>query len=148
MLLSYIESRVPAFVSIPGIKVGLANIAVIFALYKFGVKEAAAISIIRVLLLSTLFGTPVSFIYSVTGAVLSLTVMVILKKLTPLSEVGVSVFGGVTHNIGQIGAACVMLSTNVVIYYLPFLLLSGTVAGIAVGIISALLVKRVRTDNK
>ncbi|MBE6609786.1 MAG: Gx transporter family protein [Ruminococcaceae bacterium] len=148
MLLSYIESRVPAFVSIPGIKVGLANIAVIFALYKFGVKEAAAVSIIRVLLLSTLFGTPVSFIYSVTGAILSLTVMIVLKKLTPLTEVGVSVFGGVTHNIGQIGAACVMLSTNVVIYYLPFLLLSGTVAGIAVGIISALLVKRVRTDNK
>ena len=148
MLLSYIESRVPAFVSIPGIKVGLANIAVIFTLYKFGLKEAIGVSIVRVVLLSTLFGNPVSFIYSITGATLSLIVMIVLKKLTPLTEIAVSVCGGVMHNIGQIGAACVMLSTYVVIYYLPFLLVSGTIAGIAVGIISALLVKRVKTDYK
>lgn len=148
MLLSYIESRIPAFVSIPGIKVGLANIAVIFTLYKFGVKEAITVSILRVILLSTLFGSPVSFIYSISGATLSLIIMIVLKKLTPLTEVTVSVSGGVMHNIGQIAAACFMLSTNVVIYYLPFLLVSGTIAGIVVGIISALLVKRVRIDQK
>lgn len=148
MLLSYIESRIPAFVSIPGIKVGLANIAVIFTLYKFGVKEAVTVSILRVILLSTLFGSPVSFIYSISGATLSLIIMIVLKKLTPLTEITVSVSGGVMHNIGQIAAACFMLSTNVVIYYLPFLLVSGTIAGIVVGIISALLVKRVRIDQK
>jgi len=148
MLLSYIESRIPAFVSIPGIKVGLANIAVIFTLYKFGVKEAITVSIIRVILISTLFGTPVSFIYSVSGATLSLVIMLILKKLTPLTEVTVSVAGGVMHNIGQIAAACVMLSTNVVVYYLPFLLVSGTIAGIVVGVVSALLIKRVRIDYR
>lgn len=148
MLLSYIESRIPAFVSIPGIKVGFANIAVIFTLCKFGVKEAVTVSIIRVILISTLFGSPVSFIYSVSGATLSLLIMIVLKKLTPLAEVTVSVAGGVTHNIGQIAAACVMLGTNVVIYYLPFLIVSGTIAGIVIGVVSALLVKRVRIEYK
>lgn len=143
LILSFVESRIPAFVAIPGIKVGLANIAVIFTLYKFGIKEAAAVSAVRVLLVSMLFGNPVSLIYSITGAVLSLTVMCLLKKLTPLTEVTVSVAGGVTHNIGQIGAASVMLGTNVVIYYLPFLLLSGTIAGVVVGIASGMLIKKV-----
>lgn len=146
LILSFIESRIPAFTAIPGIKVGLANIAVIFTLYKFGIKEAVAISLVRVILVSMLFGSPVSLIYSLTGAVLSLSVMFLLKSLTPLSEVGVSVAGGVTHNIGQIGAASIMLGTNVVVYYLPFLLLSGTIAGVVVGIASALLIKRVKLD--
>ena len=147
MILSYIESRIPPFVVIPGIKVGLANIAVIFTLYKFGVKEAICVSLLRVLLVSMLFGTPVSMIYSISGAVLSLFVMILLKKLTPLKEVAVSVSGGVMHNVGQIAAASFMLSTNVVIYYLPFLILSGTVAGIAVGIVAAILVKRINVNK-
>ncbi len=148
MVLSYIESRIPAFVAIPGIKVGLANIAVIFSLYKFGIKEAITVSILRVFLVSMLFGSPVSLIYSISGALLSLLAMIILKKLTPLSEVAISVTGGVMHNVGQIAAASFMLSTNVVVYYLPFLLVSGTVAGIVVGIVSAILVKKVRIDYK
>ena len=146
LILSFVESRIPAFVAIPGIKVGLANIAIIFTLYKFGIKEAIAVSAVRVCLMATLFGSPVSFFYSVSGAVLSLTVMFILKKLTPLSEVAVSVSGGVMHNIGQIIAASIMLGTNVVLYYLPFLLLSGVIAGIAVGIASGLLLKKVTLD--
>ena len=148
MLLSYIESRVPAFVAIPGIKVGLANIAVIFTLYKFGARAAVTVSIIRVILIATLFGTPVSFIYSVSGATLSLILMILLRKLTPLTEVAVSVTGGVAHNIGQIAAASFMLSTNVVLYYLPFLLVSGTIAGIVVGVSSAILVKRIKLRLK
>jgi len=143
LILSFIESRIPAFVAIPGVKTGLANIAVIFTLYKLGEKEAIIVSIIRVLLVSMLFGTPVSMIYSITGAILSLTVMILLRKFTPLSTVTISVTGGVMHNIGQIAAASIMLGTNVVIYYLPFLLLSGTIAGIVVGIASALLIKKV-----
>ena len=143
MLLSFVESRIPHLTAIPGIKMGLANIAVIFALYKFGVKEAAVVSILRALIVAMLFGSPVSLMYSAAGAVLSLLVMVLLKKLTPLGEVAVSVCGGVMHNVGQIGMASILLDTNVVVYYLPFLLLSGTVAGIVVGIASALLVKRI-----
>jgi heptaprenyl diphosphate synthase len=147
LILSFIESRIPAFVAIPGVKVGLANIAVIFTLYKFGIKEAVAVSLIRVLLVSMLFGSPISMIYSITGAVLSLSVMFLLKKLTPVSEVVVSVSGGIMHNVGQIGAASVMLGTNVVTYYLPFLLLSGTIAGVVVGVASAVLIKKVDLDK-
>lgn len=143
LILSYIESRVPALVAIPGIKVGLANIAVIFTLYKFGLKEAIGVSFVRVVIVSMLFGSPVSMIYSVAGAFLSLSAMVLLKKLTPLKEIAVSVCGGVMHNVGQIAMASIMLSTNVVVYYLPFLILSGTLAGIAVGAAAALLINRV-----
>lgn len=146
LILSFVESRIPAFVAIPGVKVGLANIAVIFALYKFGIKEAVAVSTVRVILVSALFGTPVSFIYSITGAVLSLLTMSLLKKLTPLHEITVSVAGGVMHNIGQICAASIILGTNVVLYYLPFLLLSGVIAGIAVGVASGLLIRKVNLD--
>lgn len=148
MILSYLESRIPALVAIPGIKVGLANIAVIFTLYKFGLKEAITVSIIRVLLISMLFGNPVSLIYSISGAVFSLLVMVLLKRFTPLAEITVSVCGGVMHNVGQIIAASIMLGTNVVVYYLPFLILSGTIAGVAVGIASAILVKRIKLKIK
>ena len=148
MILSLVESRIPAFVAIPGIKVGLANIAVIFTLYKLGVKEAITVSIIRVLLIAMLFGSAVSLIYSISGAVLSLLTMIVLKKFTPLKEVAISVTGGVMHNVGQIAAASFMLSTNVVVYYLPFLLVSGTIAGIVVGIASAILIKRVKFNYR
>lgn len=144
MMLSFIESRIPAFVAIPGVKIGLANIAVIFTLYKFGFKEAISVSLVRVLLVSILFGSPISLIYSVSGAILSFASMLLLKALIPLREVAVSVAGGVMHNVGQIAAASIMLDTNVVVYYLPFLILSGTIAGIAVGITAALLIKRIK----
>ena len=144
LILSYVESRIPAFVAIPGVKVGLANIAVIFVLYKLGTKAAIVISLVRVVIVSMLFGSPVSLIYSLTGAIFSLTVMILLKKLTPLKEVTVSVSGGIMHNVGQIVAASFLLETNVVVYYLPFLILSGTIAGIVIGAAAALLIKRVK----
>lgn len=146
LIFSFIESRIPAFVAVPGIKVGLANIAVIFTLYKIGIKEAVAVSLVRVFLVSILFGSPVSLIYSISGAVLSLTVMILLKKLTPLAEITVSILGGIMHNVGQIIAASIMLSTNVVVYYLPFLILSGTIAGVAVGAVSGLLIKKIKIN--
>lgn len=146
LILSFIESRIPAFVAIPGVKVGLANIAVIFTLYKLGEKEAILISAVRILLVSVLFGNAVSLIYSLAGATLSFIAMFLLKKYTSLSETTVSVAGGVMHNVGQIATASIMLSTNVVVYYLPFLILSGTIAGIAVGIAAALLIKRVKLN--
>lgn len=148
MILSFIESQIPAFVAIPGVKVGLANIAVLFALYRLGIKEAVIISVIRILAVSMLFGTPVSAIYSLGGAAVSFLVMILLKKFTPASEVSVSVSGAVGHNVGQIIVACILLETNVIIYYLPFLLLSGTVAGVVIGIVSALLIKRVKIKKQ
>lgn len=143
MILSFVESQIPAFAAIPGVKVGLANIAVIFALYKLGWREAALISLIRVFLVSVLFGTAVSLFYSVAGAVLSLSGMILLRKTGLFSTVAVSVAGGVLHNVGQILMACLLLETNVIKYYLPFLILSGVIAGIVIGAVSAIMVKRV-----
>ena len=112
LILSFIESRIPAFVAVPGVKVGLANIAVIFMLYKFGVKSAIIVSLMRVFLVSVLFGTPVSLFYSISGAVLSFAVMLTLKTFTPLTEVAVSVSGGISHNVGQIIAASIILQVQ------------------------------------
>jgi heptaprenyl diphosphate synthase len=146
MILSYLESMIPAFVAIPGIKMGLANIAVVFALYKLGWKEAAGVSLLRVVLVSLLFGHLASFFYSFAGAVLSLLGMILLQKTGRFSEVAVSVTGGVLHNIGQIAMACILLETDVVRFYLPFLILSGTLAGVVIGVAAAILVRRVKVE--
>ena len=145
MVLSYIESQIPAFVAVPGVKVGLANIAVIFALYRFGFKEACLVSFVRVLVMSMLFGLGAIF-YSMAGAVLSLLGMVILKKTGIFSEISVSVAGGVLHNLGQIIAACIILETNAVKYYLPFLILSGVLAGAVIGTAAGFLIRRIKID--
>ena len=113
MVLSYIESQIPAFVAVPGVKVGLANIAVIFALYRFGFKEACLVSFVRVLVMSMLFGLGAIF-YRMSGAVLRLLGMVIREKTGIFAEISVSVAGGVLHNLGQIIAACIILETNAV----------------------------------
>ncbi|MBR5095014.1 MAG: Gx transporter family protein [Oscillospiraceae bacterium] len=144
MILSYLESMIPAFVAIPGIKMGLANIAVVFVLYELGWKEAAAISLVRVIVVSLVFtSNPSTLFYSSAGAVLSLLGMIGMKKTGLFSTVAVSVTGGVLHNVGQIGMACILLETDVVRYYLPYLILSGTLAGIAIGVAAAILIKRI-----
>ena len=147
MVLSYLESMIPAFVAIPGIKIGLANIAVVFVLYKLGWKEAVAISLVRVVVVSLVFtSNPSTLFYSLAGAVLSMLGMLGMKKTGLFSTVAVSVTGGVLHNVGQIGMACILLETNVVKYYLPYLILSGTLAGVAIGVAAALLIKRIRLE--
>lgn len=142
LVLSYIEAQIPAFVAIPGIKIGLANIVVVFALYRLGTKEAVTISFLRVLLASLMFGSVLSLAYSFAGAFLSLLGMVLLKKTRLFGSVAVSVVGGVLHNIGQILTACIVLDTNVIVYYLPFLILSGTIAGVVIGLLSSLILNR------
>ena len=143
LIFSYLESQIPSFVAIPGIKIGLANIVVVFALYKLGGREAVVLSLIRVFAVSLLFGTGASFLYSLAGATLSLASMLLLKKLHMFSHVAVSVAGGVMHNVGQIAMACILLETNVIVYYLPFLILSGTIAGVAIGLAAAELIRRI-----
>ena len=120
MILSYVESQIPS-PGIPGVKLGLANIVVVFSLYRLGWKEAAGISLLRVLLVSLLFGHVASLLYSASGAVLSLAGMILLKRMDKLSCVSVSVLGGVLHNAGQILMAWVLMGENVV-YYLPVLI--------------------------
>ncbi len=122
---------------------GLANIAIVYALYRLGWKEAALISLIRVVLVSLLFGSAASFLYSLAGAVLSLLGMALLKKTGKFTEIVVSVAGGVLHNIGQIAMASIILETDALRYYLPFLLVSGILAGVVIGLISGILISRI-----
>ena len=142
MVLSFIESQIPAFIAVPGMKLGLANIAVVFALYSLGFREALGVSLIRVVLSAILFGSVVSGLYSAAGAILSLLGMALLKKSGFFGTVGVSVSGAVLHNLGQIGVACFILRTQALVYYLPFLILSAVVSGVVIGIIAAVLVER------
>ena len=145
IVLSWVDRIITSLAPLPpGIKLGLANVAVVFALYKLGVKEGAIISIIRVILTSILFGSAVSFWYALAGATVSLVLMILLKECTPLSCVTVSTVGGISHNIAQICVASILFDTNLLIYYLPFLLVAGVVAGIVIGTASALLVNRIK----
>ena len=142
MILSYVESLLPS-VGIPGVKMGLANIAVIFALFRFGWKEAAALSLVRVVLVSLLFGSVGAMLYSLAGAVLSLAVMALLRRIDRFSTVGVSVAGGVAHNAGQILMAMLILQTKQLFGYLPVLAASGIAGGVLTGLAAALLIRRI-----
>ena len=146
MILSYVESLIPAFVAVPGVKVGLANIVVIFALYTLGPVEALTVSLLRVILSSFLFGSVLSLLYSLSGALLSLGGMIVMKKLKIFSTLVLSVTGGVLHNVGQILVACLVLETDVLLYYLPVLILSGVVTGAVIGIIGSLVIKRLENN--
>lgn len=142
MILSYVESLLPS-VGIPGVKMGLANIAVIFALLRFGWKEAAALSLVRVVLVSLLFGSVGAMLYSLAGAVLSLAVMALLRRIDRFSTVGISVAGGVAHNAGQILMAMLILQTKQLLGYLPVLAVSGIAGGVLTGLAAALLIRRI-----
>ena len=143
LILSYVESLIPVLVAVPGVKLGITNIVVIFALYRLGTKEAAALSLLRVVLVSFLFGNAFSFLYSLAGAILSLAVMILLKKSDKFSATGVSVAGAVFHNVGQILVAIVVLSTEKLVLYLPVLAVTGVLAGVVTGLAASVLLKRV-----
>ncbi|MBQ6579291.1 MAG: Gx transporter family protein, partial [Oscillospiraceae bacterium] len=128
--------------AVPGIKMGLANIVIIFVLYKIGTKEAILVSLIRVFLVSLLFSNVMAMWYSLAGAVLSLGIMWILKKTDKFSVVGVSIAGGIMHNVGQIIMAVIVLGTEQIALYLPVLVITGTVTGVVIGIVSGLVINR------
>ena len=142
MVLSYVEAILPPIWSaVPGIKIGLPNIIIIFLLYRFSVKYAAAVSLVRILLSALLFGNAVSLLYSLGGAVLSIVIMLVLKKTERFSMVGVSAIGGVCHNLGQILVAMLVLETAEIGYYMIVLSVTGTVAGVLVGILGSLVTR-------
>ena len=145
MALSWLESLVPlAGVVPPGVKLGLTNLVVIFALYRMSLRDAAVISLIRVVLVAFTFGNSYSFAYSLAGAALSLAVMALLKRSGKFSLLGISVAGAVSHNIAQVLVAMAVLETARLAWYLPVLLVSGIAAGVCVGAAGALIVKRIR----
>lgn len=147
LALSYIEFLLPPIWSaVPGIKLGLANVMVIYVLYSLSLKDAAMISLVRVFLSAILFGTALTLAYSLAGAVLSLAAMAILKKLGLFSEVGVSIAGAVLHNLGQILVAVIVLRTAEIGYYMIILTLTGILSGVFVGLVGSLLTKYIKFD--
>ena len=142
LIFSYVESLIPFHIGIPGVKLGLANLIIVTALYKMGTKEAYALSIARILLSGFLFANLFSIIYSLAGGMLSLTVMAFLKKKGWFSVYGVSLAGGVMHNVGQLLIAMLIVETFSVSYYLPVLLIAGAVTGVVIGVLAEAMLKR------
>ena len=143
-IFSYVESILPFQLPVPGMKLGLANIVVVAALYCWGEKEAFVLSAVRILLVSLTFGNMTALLYSFAGGILSFAMMVLIKKIKCFDIIGVSIAGGVFHNVGQILVAIVMLETKTIVYYLPALVVSGTVTGTGIGIAGGELTKRLK----
>lgn len=137
LILSYIESLLPLAVGIPGIKLGLPNLVVVILLYLYGGREALAVNLLRIVLSGFLFGNLSAILYALTGAVCSFIVMFLLQKAGIFSMMGVSVVGGVFHNIGQILTAVFVVETFAPAFYLPFLLITGAVTGFLIGLIGS-----------
>lgn len=148
LMLSYIESLIPPFFAVPGIKLGLANMVIVFVLYRMGWKYAVAVSLLRVALSTLLFSGVLTLFYSVAGALVSLLLMMLFKRLGLFSEVGISVIGGISHNAAQIGVACLIMETSQIVYYLPVLIISGTITGVLIGIGGALLIKKLKLRER
>ena len=142
LVAGYVERLIPINLGIPGVKLGLANIVTMVLLYTAGIKAAVCVTAVRILLSGILFGSGFSMVYSAAGAALSILVMVILKNTKRFSCVGISVAGGVFHNVGQILVAAVVLETGALVYYLPVLILSGLGAGILIGFLSGFMIQR------
>ena len=132
IIFGYVESLIPVFAGIPGIKLGLANLAVLFILDRYSLREAALVSVV----IGFMFGNLFSILYSLAGAALSLTVMDVLKKHSDFSLIGISVAGGVTHNIGQLMVAMIVVSNTSLMVYAPALLVAGVLAGVLIGILT------------
>lgn len=148
LILSYVETLIPFSIGIPGIKLGLANAAIVFVLYYIGDWQGAVINILRVLLSGLIFGNMYSIIYSMSGAILSTAVMILIKRLTSLSPISVSAAGGVTHNIGQLIAAAITVENIRILYYVPVLVVAGIIFGLLVGAVVYQILKRLLRDKK
>ena len=141
LIFAYIEVMLPLPIGIPGIKLGIANIVVLVAMYAVGERYAFAVNLARIALVALLFGSMFSALYALCGALLSFAVMAGLKKTGIFSPAGVSMAGGVFHNMGQLAAACVIMQTAGVMYYFPVLLFSGMACGIGIGILAAVILR-------
>ena len=139
-VLSWIEMILSITTPIPGIKIGLANLAILFTMYYCGSKDAFLVLIGRLVLNAILFGNVNSLIYSVAGGLLSFLIMLIFKKLFPKHIVYISIAGGVFHNIGQLLAASIVMNTFLS-WYMPYLIIGGILAGLFNGIVCSRLLK-------
>ncbi len=144
VILGYVEMLIPVFVAVPGMKLGLPNLAVVAAMYMYSWKEALFVSVIRISIIGLLFGNLFSVCFSLSGGLLSIFCMALIKKMKLLDITGVSMIGGIAHNLGQIIAAVVLVENVRVAYYFIPLSITGLVTGVAIGILSGIMVKRLK----
>lgn len=136
MIFSYVESLIPFNFGVPGMKLGIANLVMVTGLYFLPFTDVCIISLVRIVLVGSMFGNGMSIIYSLAGGVLSLIVMMLLKQMKGFSIVGVSIAGGISHNIGQLIVAAIVVQNIKILYYCPTLLIAGTITGTLIGIVS------------
>ena len=144
LVFGYVEHLIPLPIGIPGVKLGLGNLVVLLLLELTNRKTALAVNLTRILLSGLLFGSTVSLAYSLAGGLLSFAAMILAQKSGKLGTVGVSVLGGVTHNIGQMAVAAFLVSELRILFDLPILLMAGTLTGAALGATATLILKRVK----
>ncbi len=147
-IFSYLEAIIPIPIPIPGVKLGLANLVTIVGLYTVGIKGTVAVSLVRIVLVGFTFGNASSMIYSLAGGGLSLLLMILIQRTGLFSQTGVSIVGGIGHNIGQLSIAAVVVQTSGVFYYLPFLMVAGIVAGAVIGLLGGLVTERIKNFVK
>lgn len=140
-ILSYIEAIIPFSIWIPGAKLGLANIAIVVVLYIYSSKEAIIVNVVRIFVVGLLFGNMFSISFSIAGAIISFIAMMLVKKTDLFTAIGVSVIGGVAHNLGQMLVATFVVDTYSIVYYMPALMFTGIITGIIIGIVSRLIIK-------
>ena len=143
LILSYVESLIPFYFGVPGVKLGLPNLVTVVTLYCIGAKEALLASLLRILLAGFLFGNPFSILYSLSGGMLSFAAMLLLKRTKKFHPISVSVMGGIFHNIGQICIAAAVVENYHIFFYLPILLLAGFLTGLVIGILSQEMIARI-----
>ncbi len=144
LILGYVESLLPFTFGIPGVKLGLANLAVLLTLCLAGVKEAFLIDLLRIIVSGFLFGSLYSLLYSLAGGMLSFCAMCAAKRTKYLGTTGVSIAGGVFHNVGQLAMAAFVVETKGIFYYLPALLVSGVLTGFLIGLVTEQVLCRIR----
>lgn len=147
MIFSYIESLIPINFGVPGMKLGLANLVTVTGLYFLNPLEVLAVVLMRILLTGFMFGTGMSIVYSLAGGILSFAVMALMQKKKGFSIIGVSITGGIFHNVGQILVAAMVVKNIKMAYYLPVLLLSGTITGLLIGIVGKKIIATLKRES-
>ena len=143
LVCSYVESLIPISFGIPGVKLGLTNIVVILMLYTIGAKDAILISVLRIILAGFMFGNAFSIIYSLAGGILSFVVMLLFKNTGKLKILSVSVAGGISHNVGQLIVAALVVENYNILFYVPVLIIAGIITGFLIGLLAGEIVLRI-----
>jgi len=147
MVMSYVEVLIPFDLGVPGVKLGLANLVTMVALYSLGERPALAVSLLRIVLTGFTFGNLSSMLYSLAGGLVSFCAMVLAKRSGGFGRTGVSITGGVFHNIGQLFVASLVVETFAVFWYFPVLLLAGALTGTLIGLLAGEVLRRLPADG-